>query len=177
MAVSNITLEINNAFAANYDVRMREYRTIDRVAEDLQEAYSVEEKPVLFVGELKEQKAADPRLYVQEGWLNDITTAITEQPVTENTGSVTWNITSWAAHTFWNYYGVNGVLPEVFELRGYHLIRGTQEQYLEAEKLAEEMPVYPKQGYIRELDDFIIVRLSEEIDERIYWYLSNDEVK
>lgn len=170
LAVGNITLEINNEFAANYDIRMREYETIDRIAEDLEEDYPVEEKPVLFVGTLPEEKPTDPRLYVHPQWLNNITTAIKEESDTQNVGSVTWSITTWAGRAFWNYYGANGMIPQLFALRGHELIRGTQEQYLEAEALAEAMPQYPKRGYIQEEEDFIIVHLSDFIDERIYWY-------
>lgn len=52
-------------------------------------------------------------------------------------------------------------LIQLFEYQGYDfLLTPSEEQVEEARKYTKEMPAYPKEGYIKELDDVIIVNLG-----------------
>lgn len=51
---------------------------------------------------------------------------------------------------------------ELFKYQGYNfIIEPTEEQSMEARKYSEEMVSYPKEGYIKELDDYIIVNIGK----------------
>ena len=58
-------------------------------------------------------------------------------------------------------YGVNGCLPQIFAQQGCPVLRGTAAQYAAAKEIAETMPEYPKAGYIKEMETFIIVHFGE----------------
>ena len=48
----------------------------------------------------------------------------------------------------------------LFEERGYRLIWGGTELYEKALQQEEELNEYPEEGYIREYDDYIVVKFQ-----------------
>ncbi|MCL2843989.1 MAG: glucosyltransferase domain-containing protein [Chitinivibrionia bacterium] len=46
---------------------------------------------------------------------------------------------------------------------GFHFNRPSQEQIVQAREIAAFMPAYPKQGFMKRAQDFIVVKLSDDI--------------
>ena len=75
----------------------------------------------------------------------------------------------WALASFNGFYkNANIDMPvgspfmfELFKMYGYDsLVKPNEEQVEKANELSKDMPVYPKDGYIKEYDDFIIVKMD-----------------
>ena len=56
------------------------------------------------------------------------------------------------------YEGYNREMIRLFEERGYQLIWGGTELYEKALEQEEQLNEYPAEGYIREYDDYIVVK-------------------
>lgn len=161
----NVTIEIHGFFSGNYSLRMSEYRILDRVAADLQRDYPLAEKPVLFVGSPNARYyVLDPGLLITQDRLGYSTASallgIEGSPISV-AQSPAIKLIPWAGQAFPGIYGVNGCLPQIFAQQGCPVLRGTAAQYAAAKEIAETMPEYPKAGYIKEMETFIIVHFGE----------------
>ena len=161
----NVTIEIHGFFSGNYSLRTSEYRILDRVAADLQRDYPLAEKPVLFVGSPNARYyVLDPGLLITQDRLGYSTASallgIEGSPISV-AQSPAIKLIPWAGQAFPGIYGVNGCLPQIFAQQGCPVLRGTAAQYAAAKEIAETMPEYPKAGYIKEMETFIIVHFGE----------------
>lgn len=72
--------------------------------------------------------------------------------------SINQEIITWGENAF----GENGEeLINFFKVNGYDFDKATEEQLGEAQKIADKMPEYPREGYILEYRDYIIVKLGD----------------
>lgn len=161
----NVTIEIHGFFSGNYSLRMSEYRILDRVAADLQRDYPLTEKPVLFVGSPNARYyVLEPGLLITQDRLGySVASALLgiEDSAISVAQSPAIKLIPWAEQAFPGIYGVNGCLPQIFAQQGCPVLRGTAAQYTAAKEIAETMPEYPKAGYIKEMETFIIVHFGE----------------
>ena len=72
--------------------------------------------------------------------------------------TLSWSLIDWAIPGFYIYEGYNREMIRLFEERGYRLIWGGTELYEKALQQEEELNEYPEEGYIREYDDYIVVK-------------------
>ena len=156
------TLEMNNGFVANYELHTQETRVLENIAEDLLSDYPVEEKPVAFVGTVAADYEKDPRLYIREdnplyGLIHRVSGK--EGPYAK-TQSMERSMLEWSAWAFSDIDGGYSVFHRLLARQGCTVIPASFDQMLEAEAQSQDMPAYPKQGYIRESDEYIIVRLG-----------------
>ena len=156
------TLEMNNGFAANYELHTQETRVLENIAQELLSDYPVEEKPVAFVGTLEADYEKDPRLYIQEdnplyGLIHRLSG---EEGPYAKTQSMERSLLQWSTWAFSDIEGGYSVFCRLLARQGCRVIPASSDQSLEAEETSQDMPAYPKRGYIRETEDYIIVRLG-----------------
>lgn len=162
LMLCGMTLELQNSFAANYNLRTSEQREVEQLAMDLRRHPAVSEKPVVFTGVLWGRAPADPRQYVTEDdWCYPIIQKLTEKTGwISKTEVVEMSLMNYASWGFQAYFGPNYVVGRLLEMQGCSITRGSAEQTEVGKALAETMPAYPRPGYIQETEDFIVVRLS-----------------
>lgn len=164
--VYNSAFDLNHWFAFEYEKNQSELAVVDQVAYDLQKGgYNIAEKPVVFIGSYELNPAilekcsmgSDTPEYSVIKDLNDW--------MEEETGeryvyvqTLSWSLIDWAIPGFYIYEGYNREMIRLFEERGYQLIWGGTELYEKALEQEEQLNEYPLEGYIREYDDYIVVR-------------------
>lgn len=164
--VYNSAFDLNHWFAFEYEKNQSELAVVDQVAYDLQKGgYNIAEKPVVFIGSYELNPAilekcsmgSDTPGYSVIKDLNDW--------MEEETGeryvyvqTLSWSLIDWAIPGFYIYEGYNREMIRLFEERGYQLIWGGTELYEKALEQEEQLNEYPLEGYIREYDDYIVVR-------------------
>lgn len=164
--VYNSAFDLNHWFAFEYEKNQSELAVVDQVAYDLQKGgYNIAEKPVVFIGSYELNPAilekcsmgSDTPGYSVIKDLNDW--------MGEETGeryvyvqTLSWSLIDWAIPGFYIYEGYNREMIRLFEERGYQLIWGGTELYEKALEQEEQLNEYPLEGYIREYDDYIVVR-------------------
>ena len=164
--VYNSAFDLNHWFAFEYEKNQSEIAVVDQVAYDLLKGgYNTTEKPVVFIGSYELNPAilekcsmgSDIPGYAVIKDLNDW--------MEEETGeryvyvqTLSWSLIDWAIPGFYIYEGYNREMIRLFEERGYRLIWGGTELYEKALQQEEELNEYPVEGYIREYDDYIVVK-------------------
>lgn len=164
--VYNSAFDLNHWFAFEYEKNQSELAVVDQVAYDLLKGgYNTTEKPVVFIGSYELNPAilekcsmgSDIPGYAVIKDLNDW--------MEEETGeryvyvqTLSWSLIDWAIPGFYIYEGYNREMIRLFEERGYRLIWGGTELYEKALQQEEELNEYPEEGYIREYDDYIVVK-------------------
>ena len=164
--VYNSAFDLNHWFAFEYEKNQSELAVVDHVAYDLQKGgYNIAEKPVVFIGSYELNPAilekcsmgSDTPGYSVIKDLNDW--------MEEETGdryvyvqTLSWSLIDWAIPGFYIYEGYNREMIRLFEERGYQLIWGGTELYEKALEQEEQLNEYPVEGYIREYDDYIVVK-------------------
>lgn len=164
--VYNSAFDLNHWFAFEYEKNQSELAVVDHVAYDLQKGgYNIAEKPVVFIGSYELNPAilekcsmgSDTPGYSVIKDLNDW--------MEEETGdryvyvqTLSWSLIDWAIPGFYIYEGYNREMIRLFEECGYQLIWGGTELYEKALEQEGQLNEYPAEGYIREYDDYIVVR-------------------
>lgn len=164
--VYNSAFDLNHWFAFEYEKNQSELAVVDQVAYDLLKGgYNTTEKPVVFIGSYELNPAilekcsmgSDIPGYAVIKDLNDW--------MEEETGeryvyvqTLSWSLIDWAIPGFYIYEGYNREMIRLFEERGYRLIWGGTELYEKALEQEEQLNEYPAEGYIREYDDYIVVK-------------------
>lgn len=135
------TVDINRWFYKDWVNYEKTVYAIHKIATDLHESYSVDTKPVCFTNR-------DYNSFIMT-WDNGVQYEIGESPLI-------------AAVSFLGDDTSDAVIA-LFEYQGYDfLIKPTEEQADRAYEIAKEMPSYPKQGYIYEADDVIVVNIGKQ---------------
>ena len=159
-------------FCLTYLILKSRYRLVNVVGmilviayDLLKGGYNTTEKPVVFIGSYELNPAilekcsmgSDIPGYAVIKDLNDW--------MEEETGeryvyvqTLSWSLIDWAIPGFYIYEGYNREMIRLFEERGYRLIWGGTELYEKALQQEEELNEYPVEGYIREYDDYIVVK-------------------
>jgi len=131
----------------------------------LRSGYDIKSKPVVFVGEYLLDKAiqkeysldltspAYPIIVDLNTWMGIETPAL--YPYTQ---VLSYSFINWAITGFSVYEGYNSQIHRLFEKEGLSLIRGGNEAYHKGVERMEDLNRYPVDGYIKEYEDFILVR-------------------
>lgn len=133
------TRDLNQWFYNEYIKYQKDLKVAYQLAEDIEKNSNNLNKPIVFIGDFEKDFYA-------------INTPIGSQ---SNGLSVLW----WGKDAFEE----NGTeLIKFIDSLGYNFRIPTDAQCEEASKLSKEMNTYPKEGYIKEFEDFIVVKISEE---------------
>ena len=159
IAILYSTYDMNRWFALDYKKTEYEIEVIDQIAADLNSGkYNVQEKPVAFVGDFELPEG----IYGKYSYSQN------------NISIIDWSVKAFAMHC-----GYNVPIRQLFEYRGYEFLWPDNEMvkrvieryypldwdyysYTYIENYTENYggkSQYPKEGYIEETEDCIIVRL------------------
>lgn len=164
--IYNSAFDLNHWFAFEYEKNQNELAVVDHVAYDLQKGgYDIGEKPVVFIGTYELNPAilekcsmgADTPGYSVIKGLNDWMEEETGERYIY-TQTLSWSLIDWAIPGFYIYEGYNREMIRLFEERGYRLIWGGTELYEKAVEKEAELSEYPREGYIKEYDEYIVVK-------------------
>ncbi len=129
------TKDMNQWFYSDYVKSQRDLKQAYQIAEDIKKKANDLTKPIVFAGEPDQGFQLRPQIGAQSNGL-----------------SVIW----WANFSFDdNSYE----LIKFINSLGYYFKRPTDEQYERGRELAEDMESYPKENYIKEFEDIIVVKL------------------
>lgn len=163
--VYNSAFDLNQWFAFEYKRNQLEIEEVHHIAYDLRSGYDIANKPVVFVGEyildeaiqkeysIDASSAAYGMIKQLNTWMETDTPAL--YPYTQ---VLSYSFLNWAITSFSDYEGYNREIIRLFEKEGLSLIWGGSELYEKGIKRIEDQNRYPVDGYIREYDDFILVR-------------------
>lgn len=165
----NQVFELNYWFYVDYLCYEEDVRRCNAIAMDL-ERETAGDKPVVFLGKWKESGILDEYAYVEEdtlayGILSKVDAmfgsgndegekkqyAIVQNPVW-------YPMFDWAVDAF-DEPGTE--LIKFFRMHGHAIAMPEASMKEEAEKVAENMPVWPREGSVLETEDYIIVKLGE----------------
>lgn len=146
-------VDLNRWFVLDYENTAYEMGVIDEIAKELQSGeYDIGHKPIAFVGQIE------------------------DNPYAEELGKaqIASGIVNWGVEGLAGYCGYNSAMRMLFEKRGYTFRwvddtvyqRLTYQFYddyyaVNFESVMEENYTdgFPKDGYIKELDDCIVIKL------------------
>lgn len=130
------TRDLNNWFYSEYVKYQRDLKDAYQIAEDIKKQVDDLSKPIVFVG--TPEKGL---------WTNG------QRGAQSNGLSVVW----WGQKSFDdNSYE----LIKFINSLGYNFIKPTDEQYEKGKELAESLKNYPKDGYIKEFKEIIVVKFE-----------------
>ena len=135
--VINQTRILNNWFVNDYERYEYDVEIVEHVSYDIEKNCDVS-KPVLFIG-----------------WVNN--SAATRNVPGEYNGIQFINAYSNYREEPNKY---SFLLNDFFRIHGHDFADATDEYYEEGREIAEDMPSYPKPGYIREEEEYIIVNFN-----------------
>lgn len=164
--VYNSIYDLNQWFALDYKKNQIEQEVIHQIGYELESGdYDIENKPVVFVGEYRMDAAILKEYSLQSGTLayelvKEINESMDEDTSTfyPYTQSLSESLVNWGINAFYVYEGYNREMIRLFEKEGYTLLYGGNELYQKGVARITDQERYPKEGYIKEYHDCIIVR-------------------
>jgi hypothetical protein len=145
--------DLNRWFVWDYENTQYDLACIADIAADLQSGqYDIEHKPIAFVGEYEGNPRREELAYSQ----------------------MTSSLLNWGVDGLAGYCGYNSAMQMIFEQQGYEFKWVDDEQYqkiiyqyysefymenFESYKTENYENGYPDEGYIEELDDYIVIKL------------------
>lgn len=169
-------IDLNNWFVVDYQRYQEEVQILRNIDADLSE-YPTDEKPVIFVGQIKlsdniikyTHVEYDAKSYIRaksvlrimgidlDDWHGngdfDSKVYFDKYNMANGNSCINWGVFA--------FREANTELHKIFEYHGYVYARPTMEQYLEANLLIPKFnAAYPKNGYIQETNDYIVVYLG-----------------
>lgn len=165
--IYNSAFDLNKWFAFEYAKNQKELVAIDDIMTDLKSmGYVVYSKPLIFIGEYQFDDWTIDSYSIQDGhdgyWtvrrINDYLgiAPYYRYPFVDTLDN---SVLTWAVEGLHEYSGYNSMMHWLFRQRGYEISVGTDEQYQWANQYLEELPDYPADGYIKEFEDCIIIKL------------------
>lgn len=165
----NQIFEMNHWFYVDYLCYEEDVRRCESIALDIEKEATLE-KPVVFLGKLKEPGTVTEYAYVsQDSWAYRALSYVdrkfggAEESGEAKQYSIVQNMVwypmfDWAVDAF-EEPGTE--LIAFFGMNGYPLLEPDPEMKEEALAFASEMAVWPKDGSIRETDEYVVVKLGE----------------
>lgn len=163
--VYNSAFDLNHWFAFEYKRNQLEIEEVHHIAYDLRSEYDIANKPVVFVGEYVLDEAIQREYSLDAAspayemicelntWMGIETPALYPYTQVLSYSFLNWSITSFSV-----YEGYNREINRLFEKEGLSLIWGGSELYQKGLERMEDLNRYPAEGYIKEYEDFILVR-------------------
>lgn len=164
--VYNSAFDLNHWFALEYKRNQIEIEVVHNIADDLRSGgYDIYTKPVVFVGEYYLNYAIEKEYCM--------TARSTGYSLVENLNSrmgevtpamypyvqvLSYSFLDWSITSFSLYEGYNRQINRLFDKEGVSLIWGGNEYYEKGLEKMEELNRYPAEGYVKEYEDFIVVR-------------------
>lgn len=156
----------------NYMRNHEEIEVIDDLGRELQINYEIEEKPVVFVGEYQLSENIIQYTHVKSSSGQD---ALARKIMRILPGGIEYqrryidsygyqfnetgsnSVITWGVRAFQE---VNTELLKLFAYQGYVFKQGTEEMYNRGLETAQDMPSWPKEGSIVDMEDFILVNFG-----------------
>lgn len=165
--IYNSAFDLNQWFVFDYEKNQKELHAIDDIMADLKSmGYVAYSKPLIFIGEYQFDDWTIDCYSIQDGhdgyWtvrrINDYLGVVPyyRYPFVDTLDN---SVLTWAVEGLHEYSGYNSMMHWLFRQHGYEISVGTDEDYEWAKQYLEELPDYPAEGYIRELEDCIIIKL------------------
>ena len=164
--IYNSAFDLNHWFAFEYKRNQYEIEEVHHIAYELRKGdYDIANKPVVFAGEyildssikkeysITSESVAYPLIEKLNASMGETTPEL--YPFTQ---VLSYSFLDWAITGFSVYEGYNRELIRLFEKEGLSLIWGGNELYQKGVERMLDLNCYPNEGYIREYDDFILVR-------------------
>lgn len=163
--VYNSAFDLNHWFAFEYKRNQHEIEEVHHIAYDLRSSYDILSKPVVFVGNYVLDEAIQ-REYSMDasspayGMVQKLNSWMgMETPwLYPYTQVLSYSFLDWSITSFSIYEGFNREIIRLFEKEGVTLIWGGNELYQKGLERMGELNCYPLDGYIKEYEDFILVR-------------------
>lgn len=164
--VYNSAFDLNHWFAFEYKRNQHEIEEVHHIAYDLRSGgYDIKNKPVVFVGEYILDEAIQMEYSIDAkspaySLVEQINSSMyTPTPVIyPYTQVLSYSFLNWSITSFSVYEGYNREINRLFEKEGLSLIWGGTEMYEKGIARMEDINRYPVEGYIKEYEDFILVR-------------------
>lgn len=165
--IYNSAFDLNRWFVFDYEKNQKELMAIDNIMTDLKKiGYTPYAKSLIFIGEYQFDDWIIDSYSIQNGhdgyWtvrrINDYLgiDPYYRYPFVDTLDN---SVLTWAVDGLHEYSGYNSMMHWLFRQYGYEISVGTDEEYEWALQYLEEMPDYPLEGYIREFEDCIIIKL------------------
>ncbi len=161
----NQVYETNKWYYVDYMKYEEEVSVCRQMAYDIQKEATVD-KPIIFVGRISEYGTADTYMYVKQGtWQYRLFSYLdgNADPDEYRKYEIVQN-PAWYSVFDWGVDAFDEHATEIanfFAYHGYQIQVASRDEKEEMEYLAEDMPVWPKEGSILELDDYVIVKLGD----------------
>lgn len=168
--VYNSAFDLTKWFQLDYEKNQIELAAVLEIIADLEEMdyepYGINGKPLVFIGEFQFPERITDQYSIQTGQkgyalVRKINDYLEIPPYyryncvqTLSNSLLNWGITGMS-----QYESYNSMMLWIFREMGYYITTGTNEMYEEAQQYLYEMPDFPKDGYIRELDEYIVIKL------------------
>lgn len=164
--VYNSAFDLNQWFAFEYKRNQHEIEEVHHIAYDLRSGgYDINNKPVVFVGEYVLDEAIQMEYSIDSSspaysLVEQINASMYESTpeIYPYTQVLSYSFLDWSITSFSLYEGYNREIIRLFEKEGLSLVWGGSELYEKGVERMEDLQRYPTEGYIKEYDDFILVR-------------------
>ena len=161
----NQIFELNQQFYVDYMRYEEDVAVCHQIAYDLQREASLD-KPVVFVGKRGENGVVREYAYLdEEDWRYGLIASLRgllgmgEMEDYSTVQNMVWySLYDWGVDAF-DEAGTE--ITNFFRYHGYPLIEATSQMQQEAESIARNMSVWPKEGSVLETEEYIIVKLGE----------------
>lgn len=155
--------DLHHWFYLNNLRYQNEEKVLLNIAYDLEKEYDIS-KPIIFVGNFEVSPYVEKEIYADK---NNISYKIIKNMASilgEDLTQIKINQTNVQSYLNWGMkaFGPSTQIVKWYDRLGYTFQTGTDEMYDQALKICEEMPNYPKKGYIFETNDFIVINLNRE---------------
>jgi len=163
--IYNQAFQLNKAFYVDYLKYEEDVSTCRQIAYDLEKEATLE-KPVVFVGKITDYGTVETYAYLPEDtlryqWITQIRQMMgsdSENSYSTVQNFVWYQVFDWGTEAF-EGYGTE--LLRFFKWHGYHLRQATASMYEDAERYADTMAVWPKEGSILETEEYVIIKLGD----------------
>ncbi len=167
--IYNSAFELTRWFKLDYEKNQIELQALYQVIEDLEdmdyEPYGDIGKPVVFIGEFQfnDRLVNQYSIITGQKWypivrkINDYLEIppYYRYPFVQTLGN---SLINWGMIGMSEYESYNSMMYWIFRELGYNITVGTNEMYQEAMQYLYEMPDFPEEGYMKEFEEYVLVK-------------------
>lgn len=159
----NQVYETNKWYYVDYMKYEEEVAICRQLAWDIRREATMD-KPLIFIGRIEEYGTADAYMYVKsDSWQYRLFSRLDGNSGTDKKYEIVQNPV-WYSVFDWGTDAFDEHATEIanfFAFHGYPIQVASREEMREMSPCAQELPVWPKEGSILELEDYVIVKLGE----------------
>lgn len=168
--IYNSAFDLTKWFQLDYDKNQIELNAVKQMIADLEdidyEPYGDNGKPVVFIGEFEFNNRIIDQYSIQTGQkgyplvrkINDYL-EIPPYYRYNYVGTLSNSLLNWGVTGLSEYTSYNHMMYWIFREMGYNIAAGSNELYEEAQRYLYEMPDFPEEGYMKEMEAYILIKL------------------